>query len=146
MSLAIDSSVNIFLNKAQMYAELGKMITACGMIKKYIILFKNKLMSDQLTINDINLIKPSIIKFIDFCKFYTNCDNSLIDIDKCINYLQINYAEIENVCDLIEESAELILQTKLKDKSSDVTNLANQSFANIFLLCKYLDIQLFINE
>ena len=146
MSLAIDSSVNIFLNKASLYAELGKMITACGMIKKYITLFKNKLMSGQLTITDINLIKPSIIKFIDFCKLYTNCDKSLIDIDKCINYLQINYAEIENVCDLIEESAELILQTKLKDKSSDVTNLANQSFTNIFLLCKYLDIQLFINE
>jgi hypothetical protein len=61
-------------------------------------------------------------------------------------YLQNNYREIESVCNLVEESAEIILRTKLKDKTSDVTQLANQSFANIFLICKYLDIQLFMYE
>lgn len=146
MNIQLDSSVNIFLNKTQMYAELGKMISSVGMIKKHISLLKNKLMSKQLTQYDIKSIKPSIIKFIDFCKLYANHDMSLIDIDRCIMYLQNNYREIESVCNLVEESAEIILHTKLKDKTSDVTQLANQSFANIFLICKYLDIQLFIYE
>lgn len=146
MNIPLDSSVNIFLNKSQTYAELGKMISSVGMIKKHISLLKNKLASKQLTQRDIKNIKPSVIKFIDFCKLYANYDMSLIDIDNCITHLQDNYREIESVCNLVEESAEIILHAKLKDKTSDVTNLANQSFANIFLLCKYLDIQLFINE
>lgn len=146
MNIPLDSSVNIFLNKSQMYAELGKMISSVGMIKKNISLLKNKLIAKQLTQNDIKTIKPSIIKFIDFCKLYANYDMSLIDIDNCIIHLQNNYREIESICDLVEESAEIILQTKLKDKTSDVTQLANQSFTNIFLICKHLDIQLFINE
>lgn len=50
---------------------------------------------------------------------------SLIDIDNCITHLQDNYREIESVCNLVEESAEIILHTKLKDKTSDVTQLAN---------------------
>lgn len=144
MNIPLDSSVNIFLNKSQMYAELGKMISSVGMIKKHISLLKNKLMSNQLTQHDIKSIKPSIIKFIDFCKLYTNYDTSLIDIDNCIRHLQNNYREIESVCNLVEESAGTILRAKLKDKTSDVTQLANQSFTNIFLICEYLDIQLFM--
>lgn len=50
---------------------------------------------------------------------------SLIDIDNCIRHLQNNYREIESICDLVEESAGTILRTKLKDKTSDVTQLAN---------------------
>lgn len=146
MNIPLDSSVNIFLNKSQMYAELGKMISSVGMIKKHISLLKNKLMSNQLTQHDIKSIKPSIIKFIDFCKLYTNYDTSLIDIDNCIRHLQNNYREIESVCNLVEESAGTILRAKLKDKTSDVTQLANQSFTNIFLICEYLDIQLFMHE
>jgi hypothetical protein len=49
MNIPLDSSVNIFLNKSQTYAELGKMISSVGMIKKHISLLKNKLMSKQLT-------------------------------------------------------------------------------------------------
>ena len=146
MNIPLDSSVNIFLNKSQMYSELGKMISSVGMIKKHISLLKNKLMSNQLTQHDIKSIKPSIIKFIDFCKLYTNYDTALIDIDNCIRHLQNNYREIESVCNLVEESAGTILRTKLKDKTSDVTQLANQSFTNIFLICEYLDIQLFMHE
>ena len=71
MNIPLDSSVNIFLNKSQTYAELGKMISSVGMIKKHILLFKNKLMSKQLTQYDIKSIKQSIIKFIDFCKLYS---------------------------------------------------------------------------
>lgn len=146
MNIPLDSSVNIFLNKSQTYAELGKMISSVGMIKKHILLFKNKLMSKQLTQYDIKSIKQSIIKFIDFCKLYANYDMSLIDIDNCIKHLQNNYREIESICNLVEESAGTILRTKLKDKTSDVTQLANYSFTNIFLICKHLDIQLFIYE
>lgn len=146
MNIPLDSSVNIFLNKSQTFAELGKMISSVGMIKKHISLLKNKLISKQLTQYDIKNIKSSIIKFIDFCKLYVNYDMSLIDIDNCIRHLQNNYREIESICDLVEESAGTILRTKLKDKTSDVTQLANQSFTNIFLICKYLDIQLFIHE
>ena len=146
MNMPLDSSVNIFLNKSQTFAELGKMISSVGMIKKHISLLKNKLISKQLTQYDIKNIKSSIIKFIDFCKLYVNYDMSLIDIDNCIRHLQNNYREIESICDLVEESAGTILRTKLKDKTSDVTQLANQSFTNIFLICKYLDIQLFMHE
>ena len=146
MNMPLDSSVNIFLNKSQTFAELGKMISSVGMIKKHISLLKNKLISKQLTQYDIKNIKSSIIKFIDFCKLYANYDMSLIDIDNCIRHLQNNYREIESICDLVEESAGTILRTKLKDKTSDVTQLANQSFTNIFLICKYLDIQLFMHE
>lgn len=146
MNIPLDSSVNIFLNKSQMFAELGKMISSVGMIKKHISLLKNKLMSKQLTQYDIKSIKSSIIKFIDFCKLYTKYDTTLIDIDNCIRHLQNNYREIESICTLVEESAGTILRTKLKDKTSDVTQLANQSFTNIFLICKYLDIQLFMHE
>ena len=146
MNIPLDSSVNIFLNKSQTFAELGKMISSVGMIKKHISLLKNKLISKQLTQYDIKNIKSSIIKFIDFCKLYVNYDMSLIDIDNCIRHLQNNYREIESICDLVEESAGTILRTKLKDKTSDVTQLANQSFTNIFLICKYLDIQLFMHE
>lgn len=146
MNIPLDSSVNIFLNKSQTFAELGKMISSVGMIKKHISLLKNKLISKQLTQYDIKNIKSSIIKFIDFCKLYVNYDMSLIDIDNCIRHLQNNYREIESICDLVEESAGTILRTKLKDKTSDVTHLANQSFTNIFLICKYLDIQLFMHE
>lgn len=146
MNIPLDSSVNIFLNKSQTFAELGKMISSVGMIKKHISLLKNKLIAKQLTQYDISCIKSSIIKFIDFCKLYANYDMSLIDIDNCIRHLQNNYREIESICDLVEESAGTILRTKLKDKTSDVTHLANQSFTNIFLICKYLDIQLFMHE
>lgn len=146
MNIPLDSSVNIFLNKSQTFAELGKMISSVGMIKKHISLLKNKLISKQLTQYDIKNIKSSIIKFIDFCKLYANYDMSLIDIDNCITHLQNNYREIESICDLVEESAGTILRAKLKDKTSDVTQLANQSFTNIFLICKYLDIQLFMHE
>jgi hypothetical protein len=45
MNIPLDSSVNIFLNKPQMYAELGKMISSVGMIKKNISLLKNKLIA-----------------------------------------------------------------------------------------------------
>lgn len=71
---------------------------------------------------------------------------SLIDIDNCIKHLQNNYREIESICNLVEDSAGTILRAKLKDKTSDVTQLANESFTNIFLICKYLDIQLFMHE
>lgn len=146
MNIPLDSSVNIFLHKSQIYAELGKMISSVGMIKKCISLLKNKLMSKQLTQYDIKSIKSSIIKFIDFCKLYANYDISLIDIDNCIKHLQNNYREIESICNLVEDSAGTILRAKLKDKTSDVTQLANESFTNIFLICKYLDIQLFMHE
>ena len=117
MNIPLDSSVNIFLNKSQTFAELGKMISSVGMIKKHISLLKNKLISKQLTQYDIKNIKSSIIKFIDFCKLYVNYDMSLIDIDNCIRHLQNNYRELESICDLVEESAGTILRTKLKDKS-----------------------------